>query len=242
MNVLIECICGKKYDVDPNLVKEFDCEGCARKLTTPGRELSVKLKVLRGQMVKGEPGMRDAVKGAAQIQDFHALPILIHGAESGVREAVNTSVSALAEFDGPGRDLLVEWVRGGRLSITRMVTAFREEDYDGGPAFICRLINDGILKENQITEAASYLGDSGSSEALNTLRTARSAYPNLGDILNSALLKLKDLDANAGSIPEEAKRIPGREQPDPAAEKKGCMGLLLWLLIPLAGIVWTVTS
>ena len=242
MSVLIECICGRKFEVDPEQVKEFECDGCARKITTPGKELSGKLSALREQMTKGDPGIREAVKGAAEIRDLHALPILIHGAESGVREAVNTSVSALAEFAGPGRELLVEWVRGGRLSITRMVTAFREDGYSGGPAFICKLINDGVLKENQITEAAAYLGESGSKEALNTLRAARSAYPNLGDILDAALQKLKNLDASAGGIPDEAKRIPGREQPEPTAEKKGCMGLLLWLVIPLVGLIWTVAS
>ncbi len=244
MQTYIECTCGKKYHVDRRQVERFACEGCRRELTVPGEALAARLEQLRARMKDGgEPGMREAAKKAAELNDFHALSILKEAAQSGVRDAVNTALVGLADFEGAGEDVIADWVKTGALSPMRLTAAFREKEYTRGAALICSMIDNGRLKEAQIAEVAPYLGDSGSKRALESLKAARRAYPNLGGILDDALARMKGLDDSAGEIPEEAKRIPGRSAGQPAAPsgggKKGCAGvLLLALAAPLLALAW----
>lgn len=246
MSVYVECICGKKYEIDPEQVSKFDCEGCKRPLQTPSPKLVSALNQLRERMKQGTPGLRDAMSKASAIRNFHAIPLLKAGAESGEREPVNIALVGLVDFPGPGQEMLVGWVKSGALGLSRLVTALRERDHDGGPDFICELIEKGILKESQLAEVAPYLGRSNSPRALQVLKAARRKYPNLGGLLDSALSNMRELDDTAGDIPDEAKRIPGRKgsaRVEEATEKKGCMGLLLALLVTagiLAGIAATV--
>ena len=237
MSVYVECVCGKKYEIDRAQVKQFDCEGCGRKLTVPSAELEKKLNALRVRMKEGEPGLRDAVTQAAEMREFHAVPLLKEGAESGQREPVNISLTGMADFPGPGRDVLKDWVKSGTLSMSRLISALREQKYDPGADFICDLYEDGLLKENQVAEVAPYLGDSNSPRALRTLRDARARYPNLGGPLDAAMARMKHLSATAGAIPDSAKRIPGRELTDEQPEKKGCAGLLLALALSFGMLV-----
>jgi hypothetical protein len=238
----VECICGKKYEIDRSQVEQFDCAGCGRNLHVPNEALEQKLAQLRDRMKEGEPGLRDAMSQAAALRNFHAVPLLKEGAASGVRESVNIALVALVDFPGAGRDVMLDWVRTGALSMSRLVSALREQKYDGGADYICELVEGGVLKENQIAEVAPFLGDSGSQRALDTLRAARERFPNLGGLLDDAMKRMKHLDESAGGIPESAKRIPGRETPDAEAPaKKGCMGLLLALALVvgmLAVAVW----
>lgn len=241
MQVYVECICGKKFHVDREQVSEFDCEGCGRKLVVPPEALYAKLESLRKRMKDGEPGMREAMTGAAALRNVHAIPLMKEGAQSGIREAVNTALVGLCDFPGPGHDVVSDWIGSGMLSVTRLVAALREGKYDSGADFICNLVAQDKLKESHVAEVAPYLGDSGSQRALTTLKELRRKYPNLGGILDSALAKLRHLDENAGTIPDEAKRIPGRESQREPAAKKGCMGLLLALVAVLgmlAALLW----
>ncbi|MBZ0137236.1 MAG: hypothetical protein K8I27_12795 [Planctomycetes bacterium] len=232
MNVYVECICGKKYEIDRAQLQQFDCEGCGRKLVVPSPELERQLNALRARMKEGEPGLRDAMTQAAAMHNFHAVPVLKEGAASGMREGVNIALTGLADFPGPGRDVLKDWVKGGALSMSRLISAMREQKYEPGPEYICELFEQGVLKENQVAEVAPYLGDSSSVRALAALREARQKYPNLGGPLDDAMSRMKHLSASAGAIPDSAKRIPGRElNDDQPAEKKGCMGLLLALAL-----------
>ncbi|MBK9975288.1 MAG: hypothetical protein IPP14_11005 [Planctomycetes bacterium] len=245
MDVLVECICGRKYQVDPKQVDEFPCEACGRILTVPEPDLSARLDALRQRMAQGEPGMREAMKDAASLHNPHALPLLKAGAESGVREAVNTALCGLCDYPGPGTDLVREWIVQGRLSVSRLASSFRELKFDGGAPFICAMVRDRSLKENQIAEVAGYLGDTGTQEALDTLVAARRDFPNMSSILDDALSKLRHLDKTAGGVPDEAKRIPnsqGRMGVDAEPAKKGCMGLLLVLALVIAAVAAAVLT
>lgn len=239
----VECICGKKYEIDRAQVEQFDCAGCGRNLHVPDEKLEQQLTQLRARMKEGEPGMRDAMNRAAALRNFHAVALLKEGAASGIREAVNIALTALVDFDGPGRDVVLEWIKSGALSMSRLVSALREQKYEGGAEFISELVETGVLKENQIAEVAPFLGDSNSLRALEVLRASRERFPNLGGLLDDAMKRMKHLDESAGGIPESAKRIPGREAADaePPA-KKGCMGLLLVLALALgmlaAAVMW----
>lgn len=235
MQVYIECICGKRYEVDRTQVNKFECTGCGRALSIPAPQLVTELDRLRARMKEGEPGMRDAMKQAVEMRNPHVVPLIKIGAQSGLRESVNIALVGLADFPGPGQDVLTGWLTSGELSVSRLVTAMRELDYVQGADYLCALIEKGRLKESHITEAAAFLGDSGSERALVTLKEQRRRYPNLSGPLDDALSKLRHLDEGAGGIPDEAKQIPGRasarvsnRQSERAApRKKGCMGLLL---------------
>lgn len=231
MSVYVECICGRKYEIDREQVQQFECESCGRNLQVPGPELERELLRLRERMKEGEPGLRDAMTQAAAMRNFHAVPVLKEGAASGVREPVNIALTGLVDYPGPGRDVLKDWIREGALSMSRLISAMREQKYEPGAEYICDLYEAGLLKENQVAEVAPYLGDSNSVRALKTLRDARARYPNLGGPLDSAMARMRHLSASAGAIPDSAKRIPGRELTDPQPEKKGCMGLLLALCL-----------
>jgi hypothetical protein len=234
MSVYVECICGKKYEIDPEQVQKFDCEGCKRHLQVPSPKLASALNQLRERMKQGVPGLRDAMTKAAAMRNFHAISLLKQGAESGEREPVNIALTGLVDFPGPGHEVLAEWIKSGALGPSRLVTALREQKYEGGADFICELAEKGVLKESQLAEVAPYLGKSNSHRALRVLKEARRKYPNLGGLLDSALANMRELDETAGDIPDEAKRIPGREgsaRADEVPEKKGCMGLLLAILV-----------
>jgi hypothetical protein len=127
--------------------------------------------------------------------------------------------------------------------MARLVTALREQKYAGSD-FICELFEKDLLKENQVAEVAPYLGDSGAQRSLEVLRSARRKYPNLGGPLDDAMSRMKHLSGSAGAIPDEAKRIPGRESQAAEPVKKGCAGLLLALVLALgtlaALMLWTV--
>jgi hypothetical protein len=245
MTVYVECICGKKYEIDRTQVEQFECTGCSRSITLPSEQLSQKLDALRERMKQGEPGMRDAMTQAAAMRNFHAVPLLKEGAASGVREAVNVALTGMVDYPGPGREIVTEWVSSGALSMSRLVSALREQKYEPGADFISELAEKNLLKENQIAEVAPYLGDSNSHRALEVLRSARRKYPNLGGPLDDAMGRMKHLSGSAGAIPDEAKRIPGRQsQAAEAVPKKGCMGLLLALALVfgmLAGVLWMVS-
>ncbi|MCA8914723.1 MAG: hypothetical protein KDB90_04860 [Planctomycetes bacterium] len=245
MSVYVECICGKKYEIDRTQVEQFDCTGCGRGLTVPSEQLFEKLSAIRARMKEGEPGMRDAMAQAAAMRNFHAVPLLKEGAASGMRESVNIALAGMVDFPGPGRDVVTEWVSSGALSMSRLVSALREQKYEPGADFICELVDKELLKENQIAEVAPYLGDSNSHRALEILRVCRRKYPNLGGPLDDAMSRMKHLSGSAGAIPEEAKRIPGRQsQAVEAVPKKGCMGLLLALTLVfgmLAAVLWMVS-
>jgi hypothetical protein len=103
MAVLVECICGRKYEVDGAQVKQFDCETCDRKLVVPTEAVSRRLQQIRERMSQGEPGVREGAREAAALQNPNALPLLRAAAESGVREAVNTALVGLTDADGEGR-------------------------------------------------------------------------------------------------------------------------------------------
>jgi hypothetical protein len=238
MNVLVECICGRKYEVDRTQVEQFECESCKRSLEVPKPAVADELARIRQKMKQGPPGMRDGAREAAAMRSAHALPLLKAGAESGVREAVNASLVGLVDF-GQGQEVLREWIRGGALSVPRLITAIVEEHYEKGVDFVCNMIAKGNIKEGQLAEVAPWLGKTGSQRALDTLREARRRYPNLGGILDDAMANLRDLDETAGSIPEEAKVIPGRPSgAEPmVAPKKGCMGLLLAPVIVIGMVV-----
>lgn len=250
MSVYVECICGKRYEIDRDQVDAFDCEGCRRKISVPSPKLEAVLNRLRDRMKNGgAPGMKDAMAQAARMQNFHAVPLLKVGAESGLREAVNTSLAGLAAYPGPGRDVLVGWLREGALGPSRLVTAMREEKYEGGHDLVCELIEKGVLRENQIAEVATYLSESDSHRALEVLRAARRKYPHLGRLLDDAMGHMKHLDESAGEIPDEAKRIPGRQgstrssaRAEEAPAKKGCMGMLLVVLVALGIMAGMITS
>jgi hypothetical protein len=128
--------------------------------------------------------------------------------------------------------------------MSRLVSAMRELKYEPGAEFICELIENGKLKENQIAEVAPYLGDSDSHRALEVLRACRRKYPNLGGPLDDAMARMKHLSGSAGAIPDEAKRIPGREsQAHEPVGKKGCMGLLLAvaLVVGMLAAAWVLS-
>jgi hypothetical protein len=242
MSVYVECICGKKFEIDRQQVQQFDCQGCGRNLQVPSPELEQQLNALRRRMQEGEPGMRDAMQRAADLREFHAVPLLKEGAGSGMREAVNIALTGLVDFPGPGHDVLDEWFRTGALSMSRLISAMRETKYEQGAGYICELMETGRLKENQVAEVAPYLGDSNSVRALKVLREARQRYPNLGGPLDQAMARMRHLSATAGAIPDSAKRIPGRElTEDQPPEKKGCMGLMLALVLML-GMLGAVTG
>ncbi|MBX3459596.1 MAG: hypothetical protein KF696_06465 [Planctomycetes bacterium] len=241
MAVYIECLCGKRFQVDPAQVSQFECEGCGRSLTVPKPELAATLEKLRERMKQGEPGMREAMAAAAKIREFHAVPLLKEGAQSGVREAVNTALVALCDLPGPGQEVITEWIGNGMLSVTRLVAALRESKYDKGADFVCTLVAADKLRESHVAEVAPYLGESGTQRALETLKDLRRKYPNLGGILDSALAKLRHLDEGAGTIPDEAKVIPGRQSQREPAARKGCLALLLAIvgvLGTLAALLW----
>ena len=230
MSVYVECICGKKYQVDRDQVQKFDCEGCGRGLVVPSPQLEAKLAQLRQRMTQGEPGMRDAMSQAVELRNPHAVPIIRDGAQSGLREAVNIALVGMADYPGEGQQLLTEWIVEGRLSVARLIGAMRDGKYQLGADYLCDLVAKGKLKESHVAEIAPYLGESGSERALQTLKELRRKYPNLGGILDDALAKLRHLDDSAGAIPDEAKVIPGRPSGRESArqpEKKGCLGLLL---------------
>lgn len=229
MATFVECICGKKYEIDRAQVEQFDC-ACGRVVRVPDAPLVAKLDKLRARMKEGEPGMRDAMTQAAAMRNFHAVPLLKEGAASGVRDAVNTALVGLVDFPGPGQEAVNDWIRGGTLTMARLVTALREQKYPGAD-YLCALIEKDLLKENQVAEVAPYLGESDSHRALEVLRTARRKYPNLGSPLDDAMQRMKHLSGSAGAIPDEAKRIPGREATEPEPAKKGCAGLLLALVV-----------
>lgn len=233
MEVLVECICGRKFHVDSEQVDEFECESCGRPLTVPPEAMVAKLATLRARMATGEPGMREAMREAAALRNVHVLPLLRAGAESGVRDAVNTALCGMCDMQGPGTDLVANWIAEGRLSMSRLASAFRELKYERGTDFLCGLIDNGGLKENQIAEVAGYLGETGSPAALETLKAARKAYPNMSAILDAALSKMRHLDSSAGGVPDEAKRIPGQPGAESPA-KKGCLGILVVLVLVVA--------
>ncbi len=244
MSVYVECICGKRYEIDRQQVETFDCEGCKRKLSVPSPKLEAALKRMRDRMRDGgAPGMKDAMTQAARMQNFHAVPLMKEGAESGQREAVNIALTGMAAYPGPGREVLVGWVREGALGPSRLVTAMRELKYEGGPDFVCEMIEKNVLRENQIAEVSTYLSESDSHRALEVLRAARRKYPHLGRLLDDAMRRMKHLDESAGEIPDEAKRIPGRRESvrdEEVPQKKGCMGLMLAILVALgmlAGVI-----
>jgi hypothetical protein len=241
-NVRVECVCGSKYEVDRAQVKEFECEACKRRLEVPPPAMAEELTRIRIKMQQGPPGMRDAARRAAELRSAHALPLLKVAAESGVREAVNASLVGLVDF-AAGQELLREWIRSGTLSVSRLITAIVEEHYEKGVDFVCNMISKGNIKESQLAEVAPWLGKTGSQRALDTLREARRRYSNLGGILDDAMANLRDLDETAGSIPEEAKMIPGRPSgAEPLVPpKKGCMGLLLAPLIVVGMVVVVIT-
>jgi hypothetical protein len=241
MSAYVECVCGKKYEVDRAEVQQFDCEGCGRKLQVPSAALEQKLKQLRERMQQSEPGLKDATRQLAELRNFHAVPLLMAAAQAGNREATNLALVGLADFPGAGHDVLTMWLEDGGLSMARFTGAMRDCRYAGGADYLCGLAEKGKLKENQIAEAALYLADFGGERALHVLRKARRDFPNLGGPLDDALARMRHLDESAGGIPDEAKRIPGRAPGAsgpilassgifaPAEKKKGCLGLLLCL-------------
>lgn len=237
MEVVVECLCGKKYSVDSTTVNEFACQGCKRNLSVPDLELHKQLASLRqawqdaGDNVKRKAAVAEQ---AADLRNPHALPLLQAAAQSGVREAVNAALVGLCRYAGAGQELLFGWLRQGALGVTRLVSAFKETGFPEGVDFLCDAIDAGKLKENQISECAAFLGESGQPRALATLKALRRAYPAQAGILDNALAKLAHLDESATEIPENAKLIPGR--PSQAAEpaRKGCMGVLLFLVLVVA--------
>jgi hypothetical protein len=234
METYVECICGKKFHVDRSQVEEFDCEGCGRHIVVPTPPLDARLKQLRELQQKGAPGVTESARKAAEMRNFHAVPILKQCAQSGVRDAVNVALVGLVDYP-PGRDVVTEWIRGKSLSVTRLTGAMTEEKYSSGVDYVCALITKGYLGESQVAEVAPWLGKSESQRALDTLREARRKYPNLGGILDSAMVGLRNLDESAGGIPDEAKRIPGRstDAEEPEQQKKGCLGLVLVIVLAL---------
>jgi len=233
MEVMVECVCGKRFRVDPERVKDFPCESCGRPLNVPTKALDITLTRLRSRMDQGTPGVREAVKGAVALKNIHALPLIRRAAESGDRESASIAIVGLADYPGPGHELLLKWISESRLTLARVVSAFRDRSYGLGPEFLCGLIDAGRLKESEIAEVADYLGESETEIALATLKAARLQYPNLGSIFKNALSKMHALDADADAIPETAKSIPGKKV-DPAdaekGKKKGCFGALILLV------------
>ncbi|MHC4840830.1 MAG: hypothetical protein ACYTDT_07670 [Planctomycetota bacterium] len=225
MQTRVECICGKKYEVDAAAIGNFECEGCGRNLTVPTASVAERVEQLRAGLKGGPPGVRDAVKQALEMKSFHALPILALAAESGVREAVSTVIAGLVDFPGPGHDMLHDWLRSGKLSVPRFASALRDEKSERGPKFVCDMIDRGELRESQIGEIAPYLGESEFVVVVQTLKSARLSYPNLSGILDMQLSKLQHLDDSALDIPDSAKKIPGQDASSEQG-KKGCAGLL----------------
>lgn len=227
METRVECVCGKKYQVDNTVIDNFECEGCGRNLTAPSNSMAERVSQLRKQLDTGPHGVREAVKEAVTMKSPHALQVMAIAAESGVRDAVSKVIIGLIEFPGPGHDMLIEWLKTRKLSVSRLVSALRDEKSERGPAFVCALIDKGFIKESQIGEVSPFLGDSDAIIAVKTLKSARLSYPNLSSILDAQLAKLQHLDDSASDIPESAKRIPGQQVDTYGGEKKGCMGLLL---------------
>ncbi|MCF6227328.1 MAG: hypothetical protein L3J82_01515 [Planctomycetes bacterium] len=236
MQTLVECICGKKYEVDSDAIKDFECEGCGRSLTVPNAAVAEQVKQLKAQIRSGPYGVREAVKIAVALKSPHVLPVLSLAAESGVRDAVSKVIVGLIAFPGPGHDMLIDWLKSNRLSVSRLASALRDEGSEHGPAFVCALIDKGYIKESQIGEIAPYLGDSEEVKAVKTLKSARLSYPHLSAILDMQLSKLQHLDDSASDIPESAKKIPGQVE-SPEVEKKGCMGMLLVIGVFFGGFV-----
>ncbi|MCC6463729.1 MAG: hypothetical protein IT463_00145 [Planctomycetes bacterium] len=234
MPVVVDCACGARYEVDPVEVSEFECERCKRKLAVPAGGDAERISRLRNRMRQGEPGMREAMREAATLKAPAAIALLREGAESGMREAVNTALCGLADYDGPGTDLLAQWIGEGRLTVSRLTAAMREQKFAGGVGMLCRFMADGRLKESQLAEAVAFLADSNDVKALEALSAARRNYPNLAGILDQALAGMRHLDASAGGVPDAAKRIPGSTEAAPLPAKKGCMGMVLLLALVLA--------
>lgn len=234
MPVVVDCVCGARYEVDPAEVTEFECERCKRKLAVAAGGDVERVARLRARMRQGEPGMRDAMREAATLKTPAAVGLLREGAESGMREAVNLALCGLADYEGPGTDLLAQWISEGRLTVSRLATAMREQKFAGGVGMLCRFIAEGRLKESQLSEAAAFLADSNDVRALETLKAARRSHPNLAGILDQALAGMRHLDASAGGVPDEAKHIPGAGEAPSAPPKKGCMGMVLLLALVLA--------
>lgn len=239
MEVVVECLCGRKYSVDNATVEDFPCTECKRTLSAPTDALHKKLEGLRaawrdsGENIKRKAAISEEI---AAVQDAQALPLLALAAQSGVREAVNAALVGAARYEGPGHDLLYGWMKDGTLGVTRLVSAFKESNFAGGAAFLCDAIDAGKLKENQISEAAEFLGDSGSPRALSTVKALRRAYPSQAAILDRALARLAIVSGSATAVPEEAKNIPGRASQQVAPAKAGCLGVMLFVALALLSV------
>ncbi|MBP9891212.1 MAG: hypothetical protein KBG84_04850, partial [Planctomycetes bacterium] len=137
MEVVVECLCGRKYSVDNATVEDFPCTECKRTLHPPTDALHKKLESLRaawrdsGDNIKRKAAISEDI---AAIQDAQALPLLQLAAQSGVREAVNAALVGAARFEGPGHDMLYGWMKDGTLGVTRLVSAFKESKFAGGAA------------------------------------------------------------------------------------------------------------
>lgn len=238
MEVVVECLCSKKYSVVAASVPEFVCQACKRTLQVPSAEIHNKLEALRKAWRESGTNIRrlaGVVEEVAALRHEQTLPLLSVAAQTGIREVVNGALVGLCRYEGPGQDLLFAWLKEGTLGVTRLISAFKEAQYADGPGFLCDTIDAGKLKENQIAEAADYLGESGTPRALATLKAVRRAFPGQAAILDSALARLSHVDESATAIPESARAIPGRPSQQLATSKKGCMGLLMFgLLILLA--------
>ncbi len=172
------------------------------------------------------PQKRQAIAEARSLGDA-ALAVLEAGAHSGVREVVNDSLIALVQAEGAGQELLFAWLKDGTLGVTRLVTALKESQFADGPSFLCAAIDAGKLKENQVAEAATYLGEHPSEPVLRTLRACRATWPHLGTILDQALSKMTSVDKSAAEVPEQAKQIESGRASGAQSQKKGCLGVVL---------------
>lgn len=239
MEVVVECLCGRKYSVDNASVGEFACTDCRRKLHAPSDAVHEKLEALRKAWHDAADNIKRKASVAEEIAAFsepQVLPLLQQAAQSGVREAVNAALVGACRFEGPGHELVFGWIKDGTLGVTRLVSAFKETGYAGGAAFLCDAVDAGKFKENQIAECAEYLGDSGSPRALNTVKALRRAYPSQAGILDRALAKLAVVSGSATAVPEEAKAIPGRASQQAQPAKAGCLGMMMLVVLALLSV------
>jgi len=246
MPILVECICGAKYEAPKELGGgRVDCEKCKRELRVPTAEWDAKYrKELARFASQHEVERVNALKAIRALGTPSIMPALIRAVYDPSRAVVNQSLAAMLSAGEWSRAHLLEYMATGALRPARLVAMVREEQYWEAAPILCDLIDAGKFNENQISEMISLLGEARNERCISTLKALRHAYPNLAMLIDNALAPYKKLDSQVNRIPETATRLDDSSDAkvqemaasQRTTQKKGCMGMVLLVVLPLGGL------
>lgn len=253
--ILVECVCGAKYDVAPEHANQkFECEaeGCEAVLIVPPAAWGQKITpLLRKFESMSERDREEACAGLVELGGAAVIPSLMKAVYDPSRSVVNAGLQGLLMLGQPGIDHLIKMMRSGELRMSRVVAMVRETEWWEGASIFCDLIDENRLNEGQVSEAIMLLGEARDRRCISTLTRLRREYPNLSMLVDNALANYRHLDSQVNMIPADARMGAEEGEIDCTemgalrrsrkARALGCMPVLVFAIaVPAAIVVWQV--